>query len=97
MFNSEVKIGNSLCLNALRGINHEQRPFAGSNGARNFIRKIYMSGGINEVEDIFPIVLLIIHLNSMTFYGNASFSFQIHIVQHLSLGIALRHSSCELQ
>jgi hypothetical protein len=57
-----------------------------------------MTGGINQVQPILlTIGMLVIHLNSMAFNGNATLTLQVHTVQHLILKIALRDGSGMLQ
>ena len=43
-----------------------------------------MTRGVDEVEHIVFAVLLIVHLDGVTFDGDASFFFEVHIVEHLS-------------
>src|SRR6516164_2043886 len=42
-----------------------------------------MTRGIDEVQNIFLIFMLIIYLDRVTFDGDPFFSFQIHIIQYL--------------
>ena len=46
-----------------------------------------MAGSVNQIENIFLAIQLIVHLYGVALNGDASFSFQIHIIEHLRLGI----------
>ena len=49
VLDSEVQVGNGLCLNSLRGVNDEQRALAGGNGAAYLITEVHVTRGVNEV------------------------------------------------
>ena len=42
---------------------------------------------VNKIQNILFLFIGILHLNGMTFYGDATLSFQIHIIKHLGLHI----------
>ena len=84
MFNGHVKIGNGLRLNALCGIHHQQCTLASGNASRHLIRKLDMPRGVDEIENLFLSLMRIFHLDGMTLDGDATFFFQIHIIEHLS-------------
>ena len=86
VLDGHVEVRDGLCLYSLRCVDDEQRAFAGGNRTRHFVRKVHMSRGVNQVEDVFFALVHIFHLNGMAFDGDTSFLFQIHVVQHLSFG-----------
>ena len=43
-----------------------------------------MARSVNQIQDIFLAILLILHLDSVTFNCNTSLALQIHIVKHLT-------------
>ena len=86
VFQSHVKVRDSLCLYTLRCIDYQQGTFASSDGTGYFVRKVHVSRGIDQIENVFFTLIGIFHLNGMTLDGDTSLLFQIHIVQHLSLG-----------
>ena len=58
--------------------------FAGRQGPAHFITEINVAGSINQVQDIFlPVCMLVIDLDGMALDGDALFPFQVHIIQHL--------------
>ena len=79
-----IHIANGLAFNTLTCINKKQSTFAGSNGARNFVRKIDVSRRIYKIKLVVISVLCVIRNgNSLTFYGNAAFALNVHIVKNL--------------
>ena len=89
--NRLIEIGDCLGLNALSRIHNQQSSFAGCNRTRNFVRKIDMTRGVYQVQMVFFALKLVFHLNGMAFDCNASFFFQVHIVQNLSFHVSLGH------
>ena len=47
VIDGEIGIGQRLGFDALRGIDHEQRAFAGSQRARDFVGKIHVAGSVD--------------------------------------------------
>lgn len=45
-----------------------------------------MSRSVNKIENVVAIGSVKLHLNGMTLNGDATFAFQIHIVEHLPFG-----------
>ena len=45
-----VAVGDRLRLDALRGVDHQQRAFAGGERARDFVAEVDVAGGVDEVE-----------------------------------------------
>ena len=95
MIDCHIQVGDSLCLNALSGIHHQQRTLTGCDGARHLVREIHMSRGINQVQDILLTLIHIFHLDGMTLNRNASFTLQIHIIEHLTFSDL--NSLCKFQ
>ena len=81
---SQVYVSQSLCFNTLGRVNYEQRTFTCSQSTRNFIGKVYVTGGIDKVEHIlFAVTCFINATHSLRFNGNTTFTFQIHRVENL--------------
>jgi hypothetical protein len=53
--------------------------------------------GIDEVEDVFLAIQLIIHLDGMTLNGNATLPFQVHVIEHLCLLVLFGDGVCIFQ
>ena len=80
-----VEVGDGLGLDALGRIHHQQRTLAGSDGTGDFVAEVHVAGSVDKIED----VALVLHLDCVALDSNALLALQIHIVQHLSLHIAL--------
>ena len=86
MIDGEIRIGQRLRLHSLRGVDHEQRPFAGGQRTRDFVGKIDVAGGVNQVELVgLPVLRGVHHANRVGFDGDAALPLQVHGVQHLRL------------
>ena len=91
--NSHVKVANRLCLNALSGINNEESAFTCCNTSAHLIREIDMSRSVNKIQDILLAIKLILHLDGMTFYRDASLLLEVHVVKHLAFSYLNRVST----
>ena len=81
-----VEVADGLSLHTLRSIYHEQRPFAGSYASAHLVAEVHVSRSVDEVEDVLLTVQVVLHLNGVALDGDATFLFQVHIVEHLPLG-----------
>ena len=80
MLNRHIQIRDSLRLNALCGIHHQQRTFTRSDASRNFIRKVNVARSVYQIQDIFLSFIYVFHLYGMTFYRDTAFFLQLHII-----------------
>ena len=48
----EVGVGQRLRLDALRGVDHQQRAFAGGQRARDLVGEVDVPGRVDQVEDV---------------------------------------------
>ena len=86
----QVEVRDRLGLDALRGVHHEQRPFARGDGARDFVREIDVSRGVDQVERVaFAVAGRVFHLYGVALDGDALFALEVHVVEHLRLHFAL--------
>lgn len=53
-----------------------------------------MARRVNQVQDVVFAPAGIVHLDGMTFDGDAAFPFQFHVVQHLCLQVFSLHRLC---
>ena len=86
MLNGHVEIGDGLSLNALCGVDNEQRTLTGSDASRHLVREVDVSRSVDKVQNVCLTIMLILHLDGMTLDGYASLSLQIHVVKHLTFG-----------
>ena len=86
----EVEVRNRLRLNALRGVDHQQRPFARGDCARHFVREVHVSRGVDQVERVpLSVAGRVLHLDGVALDGDSLFAFEVHVVEHLRLHFAL--------
>ena len=85
MVDGHVEVRDRLRLHALCGIDHQQGTFAGSNRTRHLIGEVYMTRGINQIEDIFFTIVHILHLDGVALDSDTTLTLQVHVIKHLSL------------
>ncbi len=83
-------------LDALRGIHHQQGPFASLQAARDLVREIDVAGRIDQIELVSLAVLgAVVQANRVGLNGDAALPFQVHGIEHLlhhfALGQGARH------
>ncbi len=94
----EIGIRQRLGFDALRGIDHQQRAFAGGQRARNFVGKIHVAGGVDQVELIdLAILRRVHHAHGVGLDGDAALPLQVHGVEHLGLHLAHGERPRQLQ
>ena len=87
-----VDIGESLRLDALRSIDHQQRALAGGQRARHLIGEIDVAGRVHQVEDIIlAIQRAIFQPHRLRLDGDAALALDIHRVEHLLHHVARRN------
>ncbi len=86
----EVEIRYRLRLNALRGVDHQQRSLARSDGARHLVGKVDVSRGVDQVERVaLAVAGRVLHLYGVALDRDALFALEVHVVEHLRLHFAL--------
>ena len=84
-----VDIGEGLRLDALGGVDDQQRTLAGGERARDFVGEVDMAGGVDEVEDIVLAVLgAVVQADGLRLDGDAALALDIHRIEHLLLHLA---------
>ena len=98
VIDGEIGVGQRLRLDALRGVDDEQRTFTRREGARDFIRKVHVAGRVDQVELVGLAVLRgVHHADGVRLDGDAALAFQVHGIEHLGLHFARGERSGELQ
>ena len=74
-----VAVGDALRLDALRGVDHQQRAVAGGERTRNFVGEVDVAGGVDEVQLVGLAVLLrlVIESDRLRLDGDAAFTLQL--------------------
>ena len=84
-----VDVGERLGLDALRGVDDEERALAGGKRAVHLIGEIDMAGRVDEVELVGLAVLgLVGEAHGLRLDGDAALALDIHGIEHLLLHLA---------
>jgi hypothetical protein len=98
VIDGQVSVGQRLSLDALACVHHQQRAFAGSQGARDFVAEVHVAGRVDEVELVgIAVVGLVHHAHGMGLDGDAALALQVHVVENLGLHLTAGYGACELQ
>ncbi len=85
-----IDIGEGLRLDALGGIDDQQRALDGGHRARDFIGEVDMAGRVDEIEDVvFAVLRLVVQPDGLRLDGDAALALDIHRIEHLLLHLAL--------
>ena len=84
VLNGQVEVADGLGLNALGSVHHQQGAFAGRNASGNFVGKVHVAGGVDQVQAEVVFAADVIHLDGVALDGDAALALQIHVVQQLS-------------
>jgi hypothetical protein len=90
-------VGHALCLDALRGVNHEKRALAGRKRPRDLVGKIHVAGRVDEVQLVGPAVRRgVVERHTLGLDRNAALPLEIHRVEHLRAHLAFRQPATKL-
>jgi len=85
-----IDVGERLRLDALAGVDHEQRAFTGRQRARNLVGEVDMAGGVDQVEDIgLAVPGFIGQPHRLGLDGDAALALDVHGIEHLLLHLAV--------
>ena len=97
IFHGQVEVCQSLGLNALCGINKEDRAFTCGQGSRNLVGKVDVSGGVDHIQGKRFTLISPRHTHGLTFDGDAAFALDIHTIQVLIAHISTGDHTGELE
>ncbi len=84
-----VDVGQRLGFHALARVHHQECPLARCQRAADLVRKVDVSRGVDEVQDVgVPILGRVIHPHRLGLDGDAPLALQLHVVQELGLRLA---------
>ena len=90
----EIGVGEGLGLDALRGVDDQQRAFARGQRARDLVGEVDVAGRVDEVELVgFAVLRLVHHADGVGLDGDAALALEVHRVEHLGLHLARRSAS----
>ena len=92
-----INVCKRLRLNPLGAVDNQKRPLNSAHGARYFIGKIDVTGGVDQVKHICLAVLRhIINAHSVGLNSDAALALDIHAIQHLRLHVPFGDGVCLL-
>ena len=84
MFQGHIGVGQGLGLHALGGVHHQDGAFTGGQAAADFIGKVNVARGVDEVQLIdLPVLGGIVHGDGAGLDGDAPLPLDVHVVQNL--------------
>lgn len=95
-FLGQFEIGESLSLDALSGINHQQGSLTSSHRSFNLIMEIYVAGSVYKIQEILLAFVFIIHWCGLGLHCYPSLSLDFQLIQVLIWWI-LRNCVCDLE
>lgn len=88
MLGRQIGIGEGLRLHPLGGVDDEDGPFAGREGAGDLVAKVHVPGGVDQVEGIGTAVRrVVVQGDGVGLDGDPPFPLEIHAVEELVLHI----------
>ena len=89
LIDRQVKIGQRLGLHPLRGIDHQDRPFAGLQGTADLVGEVDVAGRVDQVKLIrLAVAGGVVQPHSAGLDRDALLPFEVHIVEHLLLHLS---------
>ena len=92
-----IGVGDGLGLDALRGVDHQQRPVAGRQGPIDLVVEIDVPGRVDQVEHVGLAVHDHVERDGGGLDRDAALTFEVHVVEDLLLEVALGDSPGDLQ
>ena len=89
----EVGVGERLRLDALRGVDDQQRALAGLQRARDLVREVDVPRRVDQVE----LVALPVHADGLRLDRDSPLALELHRVEHLVAHLTFGHRVGELQ
>ncbi len=92
-----VAVGYRLRLDALTGIHHQQRTFAGRQRAAHLVGEVDVAGGVDEVELVgLAVPRLVMKGHAVSLDGDAALALEIHRVENLGSHLTFRQATAHL-
>ena len=92
-----IDVGQRLRLDALGGVDHQERALAGGERAVHLVGEVDVAGRVDQVEDVvFAVARLVIEPHGLRLDGDAALALDVHGIEHLLLHLALLQPAGEL-
>ena len=87
----QVRVGDRLRLDPLRGVDEQHGAFAGRQAARDLVGEVDVAGRVDEVELVgLPVTGRVGDAHRLALDGDAALALQVHLVEQLLLHVACR-------
>ncbi len=97
LLDGRVAVGYRLRLDALTGIHHQQRTFAGRQRAAHLVGEVHVAGGVDEVELVgLAVPRLVMKGHAVSLDGDAALALEIHRVENLGSHLTFRQATAHL-
>ncbi|SII84905.1 Uncharacterised protein [Mycobacteroides abscessus subsp. abscessus] len=93
----EVEVRERLGLDALRGVDEEERALTGGERPGDLVAEVDVAGGVDHVECVRGAVGLPRHAHGLGFDGDAAFAFYVHPVEVLRAHVARLDDAGDLE
>ena len=98
VLDGEVGVGQRLRLDALRGVDEEQRALARGQRPRHLVRKIHVAGRVDEVQDVrLAVFRRVIQPDRVRLDGDPALALEVHRVEHLRFHLARLEGAGDLE
>ena len=85
-----VAIGHRLRLDALAGVDHQQRTLAGGQRAAHFVTEVDVTRRVDEIKAVgFAVARLVGERGGLRLDGDATLALEVHRIEHLRLHLAV--------
>jgi hypothetical protein len=92
-----VDVGERLRLDPLRGVDHQQRAFAGGEAAADLVGEVDVAGGVHQVELVGLAVLRgVVEAHGLRLDGDAALALDVHVIKDLLGHLARGQAAGEL-
>ncbi len=92
-----IAVRYALCLDALRGIDDQQRAFAGRQRAGHLVREIDVAGRVDEIELVaLPVARLVDQTHALGLDRDTALPLELHRVEHLLSHLAIAETATTL-
>ncbi len=92
-----IDVGERLRLDALAGIDHQDRALARGERPADFVGEIHVAGRVHQVKDIvLAVPRLVVQPDGLRLDRDAALALDIHGIEHLVAEVALIHAAGQL-
>ena len=89
VFDGEIRVGECLCLHALRRVDEEQCALARRQRSRDLVAEVHVARRVDQVEDVLlAVVCPVVEPDRVRLDRDAALALEVHAVEHLRRHLA---------